>query len=48
MTGECGGATGMMFFINERGERFYMGGMTSDAELVTTALNATIELLERG
>jgi hypothetical protein len=44
-TGECGGASGMMFFVVD-GKKFYIGGMQSDhAEAVTTALNLTLDLL---
>lgn len=45
-TGSSGGANGMVFFNNAKGEQFYIGGFNaSDAESIVTALNLTLELL---
>jgi hypothetical protein len=45
-TGESGGAGGMMFFIDERGSRWYIGGMGIEhAQTVTDALNLVLEIL---
>lgn len=44
--GGSGGAAGMVFFIDQEGKSFYIGGFTRDADVIVEALNLTMELLE--
>jgi hypothetical protein len=46
-SGGSGGAGGIVFFIDETGQRFYIGGFNpADAERIVGALNLTLELLK--
>lgn len=43
-----GGAGGMMFFRDAKGDLYYVGGFNpTDAQRIATALNLVLELLER-
>ncbi|HEX6098814.1 MAG TPA: hypothetical protein VF432_21035 [Thermoanaerobaculia bacterium] len=47
-TGSSGGAGGMVFFRDEKGALFYIGGFNiADAHQITTALNLVLDLVER-
>lgn len=46
-TSGSGGAGGMLFFIDDRGQDWYMGGFKpDDAHALAEALNLTMELLQ--
>lgn len=47
-TGSSGGAGGMVFFRDAKSSLFYIGGFNpADAEVIATALNLVLEMLER-
>jgi hypothetical protein len=46
VTGNSGGAGGMIFYVDRDGREFYIGGFNpGDAELIAKALTLTLELL---